>query len=106
MPKKLDESILTEKQQDYTATADQRDEPDELGADSNLAVGWGVHILEGLNYSVLSLIMAIGIVVSFVVSGLVVGITQTQEQGFGVGAFLLAVLTCSMTAIYFRLQGQ
>jgi hypothetical protein len=33
-----------------------------------------------------------------------VGFAKTQEQGFGVGNFLLAILASTMTAVYFQLQ--
>jgi hypothetical protein len=29
---------------------------------------------------------------------------KTQEQGFGVGQFLIAIVACGMAAIYFALE--
>lgn len=100
LPKKLNEKILAEwRQGDATA---QRD--DEV--DPNLAFGWGVHILDGPNHAVLGILLAIGVTVAFVVSGMVVGFAKTQEQGFAVGSFLLAILASTMVAVYFQLQDQ
>jgi hypothetical protein len=70
--------------------------------DPNLAFGWGVHILDGPNHAVLGLLLAIGVAVAFVISGMVVGFAKTQEQGFGIGSFLLAILTSAI--VYFQLQ--
>jgi hypothetical protein len=33
-----------------------------------------------------------------------VGLAKTQEQGFGVGQFLIAIVACGMTAIYFAFE--
>jgi hypothetical protein len=93
LPKKLNESVLAELGQDATT-------------DPNLAFGWGVHILEGPNHGVLGLLLVIGVVLAFTISGLVVGLAETQEQGFGVGNFLLTILACIMAALYFQLQEQ
>lgn len=91
LPKKLSESLLAEVQRDDAT-------------DPNLAFGWGIHILDGPNHAVLSLLLLIGVAVSFVVSGMIVGFAKTQEQGFGVGNFLLAILASIMAAVYFKLQ--
>jgi hypothetical protein len=98
LPKKLEESVLAAVQQN-TENAQQ----DDL-TDPDLAFGWGVHILDGPNHAVLGLLLCIGVAVAFVVSGIVVGFAKTQEQGFGIGNFLLAILASLMAAVYFRLQ--
>ena len=102
LPKKLSESVL------FMRSDSEISQPDEHEAlmDPNLAFGWGVHILDGPNHAVLGLLLAIGVAVAFVVSGTLVGFTKTQEQGFGVGSFLLTVLTSIMAAVYFQLQDQ
>jgi hypothetical protein len=82
---------------------DQQGEQESV-TDPNLVFGWGIHILEGPNHAVLSLLLLIGVAVVFIVSGMVVGFAKTQEQGFGVGNFLLAILASIMTAVYFKLQ--
>ncbi len=46
--------------------------------DPNLAFGWGIHIIDGPNHSVLCLLLACGVAASFVVSGMVVGLAKTQ----------------------------
>jgi hypothetical protein len=64
----------------------------EVIMDPNQAFGWGVHILDGPNHAVLGLLLFIGVAVAFVISGMIVGYAKTQEQGFGVGNFVLAIL--------------
>ncbi|KAG4428249.1 hypothetical protein IFR05_016268 [Cadophora sp. M221] len=103
LPKKLDESVVAKVQEDDATN--QQDEQEAL-KDPNLAFGWGVHIIDGPNHSVLSLLLAIGVAFAFVISGMVVGFAKTQEQGFGVGSFLLAILAGIMAAVYFQLQDQ
>ncbi|CAN9173620.1 unnamed protein product [Alternaria alternata] len=94
LPKKLDRDLIAEAQQ----------AKGNAPANEDLAFGWGVHIIEGPNHAVLGLLLAIGVAVAFVVSGMIVGFAKTQEQGFGVGNFLLAILASTMTAVYFQLQ--
>jgi hypothetical protein len=103
LPKKLNESILAQCRQD-DASSDQDEQ--EAIADPNLAFGWGVHILHGPNHAVLGFLLSIGIAVAFVVSGMVVGFAKTQEQGFGIGSFLLTIVASAMAAVYFQLQDQ
>lgn len=73
-------------------------------ASNSIAFGWGVHILEGPNHATLSLALGIGVMLSFVISLVVLGIAETQEQGFGIGQYLLALVTCVMGTLYFKLQ--
>lgn len=94
LPKKLDRNLIAEAQQ----------AKGNAPANEDLAFGWGVHIIEGPNHAVLGLLLAIGVAVAFIVSGMIVGFAKTQEQGFGVGNFLLAILASTMTAVYFQLQ--
>ncbi|KAF2011334.1 hypothetical protein BU24DRAFT_354887 [Aaosphaeria arxii CBS 175.79] len=103
LPKKLNESVLAEVSQDL-ATNQQNGQ--EATMDSDLSFGWGIHILDGPNHAVLGFLLAIGVAVAFVVSGMVVGLAKTQEQGFGVGSFLLAIFVCVTAALYHKLQDQ
>lgn len=103
LPKKLNQSLLVEAQQ-YNTTS-----PPNAGAaamDADLTFGWGVHILDGPNHAALGLLLAVAVAIIFVVSGLIVGFAKTQEQGFGVGNFLLTIIASIMAAIYFQLQDQ
>lgn len=100
LPKKLNETLLAEVQCDANNQQDGR----QVTADPDLAFGWGVHILDGPNHAVLGLLLAIGVAVAFSISGIVVGFAKTQEQGFGVGNFLLTILASIMAAVYFQLQ--
>lgn len=70
---------------------------------SAILYGWGIHIIKGPNHTALSLALDVGIVVSFVVLVCVMGIAQTQEQGFGVGQWLVAVVSCLLAALYSKL---
>ena len=92
LPKKLDGSLITAAQMVLNPP------------NSKLKFGWGVHIIEGPNHAVLSVMLAGGIAMPLMVSSLVVGVARTEEQGFGVGSYLLAIVSCIMVAIYFRLQ--
>ncbi|KAI8930890.1 hypothetical protein NX059_011905 [Plenodomus lindquistii] len=100
LPKKLDEKLLDTLQNQGTINGSGTMD------DASLAFGWGVHIVDGPNYAALALMLAVGVVVAFIVSGLVVGLAKTQEQGFGIGSFLLAIIACVMAAVYFQLQDQ
>jgi uncharacterized membrane protein len=91
LPKKLNESILAAQ---------------ATNTNSDLVFGWGVHILDGPNHAVLGLSLALGLMVTFVISCLIVGIAKTQEQAFGVGQYLVAIVVALMSAMYFKLQDQ
>ena len=74
MPQKLDNSIL------------QSQCPDD-----GLVTGWGVHIIEGLNKSILLLCTLAGLVVSGIVA-MAWSIARDDVQGgFGIGAWLTSV---------------
>jgi hypothetical protein len=103
LPKKLNASILDEVQwsaRNRSANAQLTQETEE----NDIVFGWGVHIIEGPNHAGLSLIIVLGIAVAFLVSCLMVGLAKTEEQGFGVGQFLLAIVFGGMTTIYFALE--
>jgi hypothetical protein len=100
LPKKLKRSLVIE--------ALQNAQHDDKGAplDADLAFGWGVHIIEGPNHAALGWLFAVGVAVSFVVSALLVGFAKTQEQGFGVGSYIVGVVGLGMVAVYSQLQDQ
>jgi predicted membrane channel-forming protein YqfA (hemolysin III family) len=91
LPKKLNESL--------TASTGGQTDPD-------LLFGWGVHIINGPNHAALGLLLAIGVSISLVVSLVIFGAAKTQEQAFGVGSYLLAIIACIMAAVYFKLTDQ
>lgn len=64
--------------------------------------GWGVHIIEGPNKVALSWATFIGLCLSFVVSIFYSKLMNTQEQGFGIGQWMVAVLATGMAALYFQ----
>jgi hypothetical protein len=69
---------------------------------SDLLFGWGVHILEGPNKVAICCIAFIGLSLSFLMSLTYAIAAQTQEQGFGIGQWMVAVLTTGLTALYFQ----
>ena len=91
LPKKLNESILAAQ---------------AAKANSDLVFGWGVHILDGPNHAVLGLFLALGLMITFVISCLIVGIAKTQEQAFGVGQYFVAIVVALVSTMYFKLQDQ
>lgn len=101
LPKKLNKSVIDEIWEHV-----RNNDPDDSSElnDEDLAFGWGVHILDGPNHAVLGVFLAIGLVIAFTISVMVVGFAKTQEQGFGIGSFLLSVMTPVMAAVYFQLQ--
>lgn len=90
LPKKLNESILA---------------ANDVNKDSDLLFGWGVHIVDGPNHFVLGSVLAAILGITFLGSSLVAGIARTQEQAFGVGQYLVAIIVALMSAVYFKLQG-
>ncbi|KAI0543072.1 heterokaryon incompatibility protein-domain-containing protein [Xylaria digitata] len=91
LPKKLNESLLAAQVMD---------------PDPDLVFGWGIHILDGPNHANLGMLLSFGLLITFVVSCLILGIAKTQEQAFGVGQYLLAIMVAFMSAVYFKLQDQ
>lgn len=68
----------------------------------DLPFGWGVHILEGPNKAVIAWIVFTGLLLSFVVSLIYAIVARTQEQGFGIGQWMVAVYTIGLTAVFFQ----
>lgn len=101
LPKKLNKRLVEE--QTLVLRDDDQGET-SIFSNPNLAFGWGVHIIDGPNHAVLGVLLAIGLIMAFVISGMIVGFAKTQEQGFGIGSFLLSVMTTVMAAVYFQLQ--
>lgn len=103
LPKKLNQSLLAEALQDNQGNQQSQG---DASMDSDLAFGWGVHILDGPNHAALGVLLGVGVAIAFIVSGMVMGFAKTQEQGFGIGNFLLTILASGMVAVYFQLQDQ
>ena len=68
-----------------------------------LHLGWGVHVIEGPNKPLLAWLAAGILVFSFVVSVAYDIILKNKDSGFGIGQWLVAVLTAALTALYFHL---
>jgi hypothetical protein len=64
--------------------------------------GWGIYIIEGTNRVVLTWCCVFIVVLSFVVSVAYSVIMKKQEQGFGIGQWMIAVLTTILAALYFQ----
>jgi len=69
-----------------------------------LQLSRGVYIVEGPNWPVISWCLVGILLVSFVVSFSYALIMKTQESGFGVGQWMVAVLTAVMTAVVVQLR--
>lgn len=66
--------------------------------------GWGTHIIEGPNRVVLTWCCVVVLLASFVVSVVYSMLMKTQEQGFGIGQWMVAVLTTMLAALYFQFE--
>lgn len=73
-----------------------------VGQNCALPFGWGVHIIEGPNKVALSWTTFAGLFLSFVVSALYCHFWRTQEQGFAIGQWMVAVIAAGMAALYFQ----
>jgi hypothetical protein len=71
---------------------------------SGIAWGWGVRIIEGPNMVALSWTTFIILILSFLVSVLYCHFWRTQEQGFAIGQWLVAVLGTGTAAAYFHMS--
>ncbi|MCJ1325750.1 hypothetical protein MMC10_002413 [Thelotrema lepadinum] len=66
------------------------------------ARAWGIHIIEGHNRAVITWCCVAIEIISFIVSVVYMVVMRTQEQGFSIGSWMLAVLATSLTALYFQ----
>ncbi|KAH7073391.1 hypothetical protein FB567DRAFT_611662 [Paraphoma chrysanthemicola] len=69
---------------------------------NKLNLGWGVHIIEGLNKEAITLCLFFILLLSFAVSVSFSVATHAQESGFGIGQWIVATLTVGLSAIYFH----
>lgn len=65
-----------------------------------------MHILNGPNDVALGLMLALGISITFVASLVIFGAARTQEQAFGIGSYLVAIISSITTAVYFKLTDE
>ena len=68
-----------------------------------LHLGWGVHIVEEPNKPLLAWLATVILVLSFAVSLSYDVAVKNKESGFAIGQWMVAVLTTSLTAVYFHL---
>ena len=67
-----------------------------------IPVGWGIHIVESANlYVVLSALLA-GLTLSGILAVVFAAVTKDVQGAFSIGAYLVAVLTVWMSAMYFK----
>ena len=66
------------------------------------AYGWGIHIIEGPDKVLLTWCCFGILVISFLVSVIYAIVMDTQEQGFGIGQWIVSVLTAALAALYFQ----
>jgi hypothetical protein len=86
MPKKLGRSMR------------EQDMPVQLN------LGWGVHIIEGPNKKLISLLLFLIVLLSFIISLVYSCATHADESGFGIGQWILASLTVGVSAVYFHVS--
>lgn len=67
-----------------------------------LMFGWGIHIIEGPNKAVLSCACFLILLSSAIVSITYALAMKTQEQGFGIGQWMVAVLSAALMALYYQ----
>jgi hypothetical protein len=82
MPKKLNSSLLSDSRQNAV----------------NLA--WGLHIIEEPNKLVLSFILLVFVILSFIVSVVWDFAKTTEETGFAIGQWMVAVLSAILGLVY------
>ena len=71
-----------------------------------LMFGWGIHIIEGPNKHMLSILVAVLLTLSFAISVSYDVCTGNADSGFAIGQWIVAVLSAVLMAVYFHLQGQ
>ena len=86
MPKNLGSSIL------------------QQGNLGKLNLGWGVHIIEGRNKPLLAWLATAILVFSFAISLTYDLVLKNKESGFAIGQWMVAVLTATLTAVYFHFE--
>jgi hypothetical protein len=110
LPKKLNRSVLDEVQQrsgtNQNGSVISRPQPPvaQEPREDDMVFGWGVYIIDGPNLIGLTFLVTIGLFMTTVVCTLMVLLAGTEEQAFGVGQYLVAVLTCGMMAAYFAFE--
>lgn len=62
-----------------------------------------MHITSGPNHTAVCFMLAVAIGISPAISLIILGAAGTQEQAFGIGSYLLAIITCFITGFYFKL---
>jgi hypothetical protein len=73
----------------------------QAGIDGQRVVGWGIRINEGLNWTVISLLLLTLVLAIGAAVGVYAAITSDNESAFGLGAFLVAVLGGYLSHQYF-----
>jgi hypothetical protein len=69
-------------------------------------IGWGIHIIEGPNVAMMSLLTGIIMTLSGVGSTVYAVIGKDVSGGFSIGAFVVALWTAWMAALFFRWKQQ
>ena len=86
MPKKLKRSIFSSTEQ--------------------IPVGWGLHIIQGPNLRMISMVLFIGLVISGVFSVIWAVFSKDIQGAFGVGGYAVAIQVAWMTMMFFRWSQQ
>jgi hypothetical protein len=80
--------------------------PQKLGASllfskDPLPIGWGIQVIEGPNWGLFWSIQAISTALSGVVAGIYAACTKDRATAVAIGAWMVAVQTMAMAAIFF-----
>ena len=84
LPKKLNDSLLS------------------TGGDEPAPVSWGIHINETPDWYLIFTTVFLTLLASGVFSITWAGVTKDVQGAFGIGAYVVAVLTAGMTALFFK----
>lgn len=83
LPKKVERSMYQEQSED-------------------LVFGCGLHIIEGPHKALLLWIVCAILVLSGVVSVVYAVVMKSEEQGFGIGQWIVAVMSTALAALYYQ----
>ncbi|KAK3936595.1 hypothetical protein QBC46DRAFT_418612 [Diplogelasinospora grovesii] len=67
--------------------------------------GWGIHVIEGPNRSVIAGMVVLAVLVGIVTSAIWSAVRGDVQGGFAIGAMIVAVPSVALTAVVFRLEG-
>ena len=67
-----------------------------------IPIGWGIYIVETANLYVIFLALLMGLLLSGILAVVFAAVAGDVQGAFSIGAYLVAVLTVWMSAMYFK----